>query len=433
MSFLINNSVKFADSPSVDAFARARVSEPFTIFDSKQLNDNQPLLWDTVGSGATSGSTWNQLSASTVMSVGAVNNTFVIRQTKMSFNYQPGKSQMFLMTGTMSTEANVMKRIGAMDSLNTIVAPYTPYNGIYFQNDGTNMSVNIVKNGVISESVNQSAWNLDNLIGTGGTGNPSKITLDMSKSQIFLMDFEWLGVGRVRTGFVFNGIPTYVHQFTHANQSTGIYMGNPNLPVRYEIRSTGGAGSLEHICASVTSEGGFNPNGITKTVTRGNTGLGFNNLVAGTIVPLISMRLKAGATNTTIIINNISMNFVIAASTTLYVQWLLILNPTIAGSDAASWTNLTNSAVQYDISRTTTNTLSNGTILDSGYGFVSFGNTGAGGNSSLSSEIIIDTPLRLGTTINGVLDQYVLAIQPINTAAPATSSGYASIMFKEIA
>lgn len=38
--------IKASDSPSIDAFGRWRVSSPSTLFDSKQLVDNQPLFWD---------------------------------------------------------------------------------------------------------------------------------------------------------------------------------------------------------------------------------------------------------------------------------------------------------------------------------------------------------------------------------------------------
>ena len=48
--------VQRVDYPSaaLDAFARLRVSNPTTLFDSKQLESNQPLFWDdaqTAGSG----------------------------------------------------------------------------------------------------------------------------------------------------------------------------------------------------------------------------------------------------------------------------------------------------------------------------------------------------------------------------------------------
>ena len=33
------------DTASIDAFGRLRVSEPVTVFDSKQISDTQPLFW----------------------------------------------------------------------------------------------------------------------------------------------------------------------------------------------------------------------------------------------------------------------------------------------------------------------------------------------------------------------------------------------------
>ena len=44
------------DGPSIDAFGRSRTSSPETIFESKQIFDNQPLFWDDqeVSGGGTS-------------------------------------------------------------------------------------------------------------------------------------------------------------------------------------------------------------------------------------------------------------------------------------------------------------------------------------------------------------------------------------------
>jgi len=58
------------DTPSIDAFARLRVSAPHTLFDSKQIHDNLPRRWDdqeVSGSGTTS--TYNTNEASTTMGV----------------------------------------------------------------------------------------------------------------------------------------------------------------------------------------------------------------------------------------------------------------------------------------------------------------------------------------------------------------------------
>ena len=124
-------------------------------------------------------------------------------------------------------------------------SPITPKDGIFFEADG-DVSWNICKNGTITESVPQSAWNVDPLDGTGASG----ITLNLSAAQIAIIDYQWLGVGRVRTGFVIDGLPYYVHYFNHSNNPTfkSVYMSTPNLPIRYDIQTDGtNAGSLDHI------------------------------------------------------------------------------------------------------------------------------------------------------------------------------------------
>jgi hypothetical protein len=46
--------------------------------------------------------------------------------------------------------------------------------------------------------VAQASWNGDKLDGTGASG----YTLDPTKATILFTDYEWLGMGSVRVGFV---------------------------------------------------------------------------------------------------------------------------------------------------------------------------------------------------------------------------------------
>jgi hypothetical protein len=95
--------------------------------------------------------------------------------------------------------------------------------------------------------------------GNGDEDNPSGVRLDIEQSQILIIDLEWLGVGRVRVGFVIDGIPIYCHEFLNANINNSVYMTTANLPLRYEISAAGGMTgtySLKQICCAVTSEGG---------------------------------------------------------------------------------------------------------------------------------------------------------------------------------
>jgi hypothetical protein len=120
----------------------------------------------------------------------------------------------------------------------------------------------------------------------------SGILLDPSKNMILVLDFQYLGVGRVRFGFDINGYIYYCHEFVHANETSGVYMSSPNLPVRWEIVATGTASgntTLKAICCCVISEGGHNPKGLVFNHNLGNTP---KSASQGVRVPVVSLRLK---------------------------------------------------------------------------------------------------------------------------------------------
>jgi hypothetical protein len=229
----------------VDAFARLRISDPKTIFDSKQLHDKLPLFWDEELSGSAT-SVHVSADAMTDMSVTASASDFVIRQTKMRFNYQPGKSQLCILTASqMDNQTGVTKRIGLFTDDGT-GNNLTPNNGIFFSSDGTNISWNIAKDGSVTETVNRASWD-DPMDGTGSSG----LDIQFDKSLIYFIDFSWLGVGSVRVGFIIDEVMYIAHIFRHSNISNAVYMSTPNLPLRYDIQSDGtGAGSMDHICST---------------------------------------------------------------------------------------------------------------------------------------------------------------------------------------
>jgi hypothetical protein len=237
--------------PNHDAFGRLRVSDPITIFDSQSQYNEQPLLWHTIKTGsADSIHLPNESSVNLVVTTADTDSC--IRQTKEYFRYQPGKSQLVLTTFCFGeATANNSQKIGYFDDRNGIYLEYAN-NTLYI------CQRSYVSGTAQTTRIPQSEWNIDKLDGTTGT----EITLNPRKSQIFLVDMEWLGVGRVRTGFVINGAILYAHEFLNANQNETVYMTTANLPVRYEITNTGTANatSLKAICCSVISEGGVEEN-----------------------------------------------------------------------------------------------------------------------------------------------------------------------------
>jgi hypothetical protein len=379
-----------------DAFGRQRTSEPFTVFDSKQLFGDPTSFWDTELQGSAT-STHSTADAATNMVV-TTSGDSVIRQTRMRFNYQPGKSQFGIFTGVMSIQSGTTKRLGFLEGDTS--SPYLdPDNGLYFETDGTDMAVCMCKNGSVTK-VTQENWNIDKLDGTTST----QIAMDFTKSQIFFIDFEWLGVGRVRFGFFLNGSPYYCHEFLNSNVLPSTYMATPNLPIRYQIESTGGSGNLTHICCTVQSEGGVNPNGVFRSLDSSFATVPFDPVDAGTTAatyPLVAIRLKSSCFGA-----YVKPAFITTlASTQTNFRWALYFNPTLG---SPTWTPLSGSCIEYVVysGAVTPITLPNlGNLLISGY-------------ISEKTDVVninVESAVHLGAAIDRTPDIFLVAGTPLSS------------------
>lgn len=381
------NTLPFGDNAATDAFGRLRVSLPDTIINIKQTVDNAPLLF-TQGTVNTGNIYYDPNNASSMLTVSASNDV-AIRQTKQYFNYQPGKSQLIFITFCMQNVTNTISRVGYFDSSTT--SPYSDsLEGFYLQNNGGNISVHIANTGgQPSQSATQANWNIDKMNGTGLSG----ITLDFTKTQILAIDFEWLAVGRVRFGFVINGILFYVHQFVHANNISLPYLKNPNKPLRWEITSTGGVAALRQICGSVMSEGGAQTNGEPRGVNTGNSSIG--NINDGVTCPLITLRLKENYKSFTISLKD----FGAMAFSTTNSLITVVSNGTITSS--AAFVDLPNSAVQYSIGTSSTS-ITGGNVM-----FTSYFNKASG-----TVEVIAESLFTIGSNVNGTKDFISICVTP---------------------
>ena len=335
-----------------DAFGRLRTSSPLTLFDSShRFADNG--LWSTgvAGSGT---ATFNANQGLIDCSVTALSGSSVKRETTKVFSYQPGKSLLVLNTFVMSSaKAGLVKRVGY----------YGADNGIYFELDGT--TLNIVKRTIVNGSLQnikipQSQWNGDKLLNETGS---SGLTLDISKAQILWMDFEWLGVGSVRVGFVINGKFVVCHTFHHANIIASTYITTASLPLRYEIENTSNTGSistLKQICSTVISEGGYQLYGAQQSI-----GTAINapyNLItaAGTDYPILTMRLKSTKLDAVVILTALA---ILPVSTTNY-KWKVVSGGATTGGSGLWQPASADSAVEYKMDASA---ITGGRILASGY------------------------------------------------------------------
>jgi hypothetical protein len=97
---------------------------------------------------------------------------------------------------------------------------------------------NVTISKTIDVKIPQSQWNLNKMDGTGYGENPTSpagYMLDLTKMQMFYIDFSWYGAGFIRWGLRGNdGDVTYVHKMQNNNVNAEAYMRSGNLPGRYE-------------------------------------------------------------------------------------------------------------------------------------------------------------------------------------------------------
>lgn len=379
-----NYAMQSGDSFSIDPFGRWRVSDVVTIFDSKQCFDNLPLIYDDQEvSGSGTSSTHSAAKAATTMAVSDSTAGKRVRQSFMRMNYQPGKGQLILCTGTLGAGGTgITAAMGYFDDDNGLFA--MSKDGVAYLVKRTSYSGSAVDTAVAQED-----WNIDPFDGTG----PSGVTLDPTKSQILWIDFEWLGVGRVRMGWVVDGKIYYAHEFTHSNKQAGVYMSTPNLPIRYEIENdgTGGAASLDHICASVMSEGGVQNNGYLRHQDSGAV----SSLSTGTAYAIMGGRLKSTHLGATVLVENISL----IGSANDQCHWELRVGSTVAGT--FTYADVTNSAVQV-ATGSSSNTVTGGTEIDGGYF-----------STTQGVQFTVPNALHLGAAIDGTPQEWQLVVIPI--------------------
>jgi hypothetical protein len=83
----------------------------------------------------------------------------------------------------------------------------------------------------VDTKIPQSEWNIDTMDGDG----PSGYNVDLTKMQMFYIDYSWYGAGYIRWGLRgVNGDITPVHKLANNNVNAEAYMRSGNIPARYE-------------------------------------------------------------------------------------------------------------------------------------------------------------------------------------------------------
>lgn len=341
---------KIADGANLDAFSRLRVSGTTGIFDAQFTYDLQPLVYEqlTNGSGATiTHSSTNRCALMTFSNTPT--GGYAYMQSYEYMRYQPGKSQMVFVTFNFTeTKTNVIKFAGYGDSTNRFVLELSGSTlrcAIY---SGTSSG---------NQVINQSSWNLDPMNGLG----PSGITLDITKGQILVVDFQALYQGRVRFGFDIGGVIIYCHEFLHANTIASTYIQYANLPIICGMQCSATVSTtMTFHCSSVISEGGQEDTAGYEFAQEGTA-----TASSGARTHVLSIRPKTTFNSITnrAKYTNIEIDGIVTGTNPIY--WELVVGQAISGTTAFNDVNSIYSGTEYN----TAGTISGSPVIviDSGY------------------------------------------------------------------
>ena len=255
-------------------FARLGVASPSTLFESNHIGgaaDVRQWQFDATGSAT---STHDEEESSVTLTATAGDR--IVMQTYQYVPYQPGKLQQVLFTGVLDLTdpipAGAYVRYGNYDEQGdkTPVSTFDDTgDGHFFQVDSTGLSVverRTVSGTETDDSVAQASWNMDKLDGTGASG----YTIDETKTHVFFIQRQWLGVGSVDMGVFVDDQRIVCHRFSHDNVLDRTYCKMASLPMRMEANAVSAASSCEckQICSTVISLGGTEKQGAVRVTSR---------------------------------------------------------------------------------------------------------------------------------------------------------------------
>jgi hypothetical protein len=394
-----------------DAFGRLRISDQYTLADYKHVYFSDDNYIDVLSGGGVV--TYNQNQSCVVMGV-VGNGDSAIHQTKLYHHYQPGKSQFIKSSFVFGAPvANVIKRTGLFDDTE----------GIYLEMNGLDLSWNI-RSVNLNQTAPRNTW-LDPMDGTG----PSGVTLNFANTQLIFIDFQWLGVGQVRCGFVHDGKNYIVKIFYNSNTFDHPYLRNPSLPIRCEITSSGGSSSMKQICTTAISEGGYEEVGRDFDASSGHIGRSCPQ--GGTRYPILAIRLKnsfKGLPNRV----SVRLSNVSAFALSNNVLWEIWRLPTAASlTGTVNWTDInTGSAVEYSVHPTGINTTSC-LLITSGYISAESSNKGNSPislpNPTKSRQLLLSQNFASNDS-----EVFVLVFTPLGTSNNSGVLGFGSLQWREV-
>ena len=234
----------------LDAFGKLRTSGATLLGEYVFANGTLDSLFSNtlVGSGSVS---WDEDRVSTVISVGQDSGDKATHTSNTYHHYLPGSSHQFIGTFALGDtgKAGLVRNWGLFDADNGFM--FSERNGVF------GVVVRSKATGTVVDTfVSQSDFNKDQVDGTG----LSTMNLNRTYDNIYWIDIQWLGGGRVRFGTYNNGERVIMHEYYGGNNSIYPLSQTASLPVCMAMTNTAGTASpstMRSWCQAVYTETTF--------------------------------------------------------------------------------------------------------------------------------------------------------------------------------
>ena len=328
------NALKVAINDPLTAFGELKTSESYPLVQLSFVygTNSRQTVQTTTGSGIITAAN-SLLSVSTSTTTGST----AILESKRPCKYRTGQGVNVKITGIFTTGvADTTQLLGIGDGSN----------GFFFGYNGATFGILHRKPG-IDTWVNQTAWNIDTMSGTGVSGQ----TLDTTQGNVYTISFQWLGFGQI----VFSiedkttGVIQPVHRIQYANSNTTPSLIQPSLPLSIRVNNNT---TTSDIIVKTSSMAGFTEG---KKVLLGPNFSAESTAITGvtTEQPILSIRVNPtiNSINARIPVVLQELTAVGEGTGTNVVRFFVWLNN---NPQTPNWTNVStnNSVVSYDVTST---------------------------------------------------------------------------------
>lgn len=279
---------------------RLRTASSKTLLSTRFAYDEQPFIFQTLEN--VNGSVDYIAERDAVdLTIGGAAGDKVVRSSNEFFHYQSYRETQF---------GQGFRFPDHVDGLRCRLGGFFTEDGAFLERDESG-TLNIVRRSNASgsateERVPQSDWNVNTFFESDNhIKNPSGIVLNDSMTQMLKIGLLWYGAGYIYVGFQFGQEIYIAHVFQGANVRQLPILGEPTVPLRWEIENvsaTGQSSTLSTYGASATIEAGeFEDVGFVHSISSRNTGIA-TQTESNQFVRLLTIRPSAifkGKTNRT--------------------------------------------------------------------------------------------------------------------------------------